>query len=81
MDEEVVLSIHDSGIGIEEEDLPYVFDRYYQGKNSNKQRSSGLGLFIASEIVKKHGGSISVQSEPGNGTTFAIHLPYFKEAW
>ena len=80
-DEEVVLSIHDSGTGIEEEDLPYVFDRYYQGKNSNKQRSSGLGLFIASEIVKKHGGSISVQSEPENGTTFAIHLPYFKEAW
>ena len=51
------ITLSDTGVGIEKEDLPYVFERYYQGRNSDKQRSSGLGLFIAADIVKKHGGA------------------------
>lgn len=69
------ITLSDTGVGIEKEDLPYVFERYYQGRNSDKQRSSGLGLFIAADIVKKHRGTIEVQSEPGKGTTFEIRLP------
>ena len=69
------ITLSDTGVGIEKEDLPYVFERYYQGRNSDKQRSSGLGLFIAADIVKKHGGTIEVSSEKGKGTTFEIRLP------
>lgn len=69
------ITLSDTGVGIEKEDLPYVFERYYQGRNSDKQRSSGLGLFIAADIVKKHGGTIAVSSEKGKGTTFEIRLP------
>ncbi|MBQ8080604.1 MAG: HAMP domain-containing histidine kinase [Clostridia bacterium] len=69
-----LLSVADSGVGIAQADIPHVFERYYQGKNSNKQRSSGLGLFIAADIVKKHGGDIRVESTPGHGAVFEIRL-------
>lgn len=72
-DEAVTLTVEDSGCGIPETDLPYVFDPFYTTKEIGK--GSGLGLFIVHDIVGKHGGTISVTSAPGCGTSFVIHLP------
>jgi two-component system, OmpR family, sensor histidine kinase ResE len=73
----VVLEVRDSGAGIPEAQLPYIFDKFYQADNqaAASQRGTGLGLAIAKEIVEAHRGSISVESTPGVGTTFTILLP------
>ena len=73
----VVVMIRDSGIGIPPDDLPRVFERFYQvDKARGPQRGTGLGLAIVQEIVEAHGGSISVYSKGHNkGTTFRIWLP------
>ncbi|HEX2097688.1 MAG TPA: HAMP domain-containing sensor histidine kinase, partial [Rubrobacteraceae bacterium] len=73
----VRVRISDTGFGIPEEDLPYIFDRFYR---VNKDRSratggSGLGLAISKQIVELHGGSLSVRSEVGVGSTFDVQLP------
>ena len=67
----VELTIHDDGVGISEVDLDRVFEFYY----TTKDEGTGLGLSIVQRIVYEHGGRIDVQSEPGSGTTFVIHLP------
>jgi len=73
----VLLSVQDSGEGIAPEDLPCVFDRFYRGDAARQQHDgeSGLGLAIAKAIVEEHGGTLSVASELGRGTTFTIALP------
>ena len=68
----------DNGTGIPGEALPYIFDRFYQADLSRpggKHHGAGLGLAIVKEIVKAHGGKISVRSDPGLGSTFIIILP------
>jgi signal transduction histidine kinase len=70
----VIVSVQDTGIGIPQADLPYVFDRFYRVEKSRSEGSAGLGLAIAMEIVRSHGGSIDVRSEEGKGTTFAVRL-------
>jgi two-component system sensor histidine kinase ResE len=75
---EVQVSITDSGIGIPNDALPRLFDRFYQvdpSRAGGERHGAGLGLAIVREIVEAHGGRISVRSEPGHGTTFVIHLP------
>ena len=67
----VRLSIADEGTGIAEEDLEKVFDPFF----STKEKGPGLGLTTARGIVRKHGGHISVESRPGEGTTFHVYLP------
>jgi two-component system, OmpR family, sensor kinase len=72
------ISITDSGIGVPQEALPHLFDRFYQVDSSRaggERHGAGLGLAIVKEIVEAHGGRISVRSELGHGTTFVIHLP------
>jgi OmpR-family two-component system manganese-sensing sensor histidine kinase len=73
----VVVAITDTGIGIPEEALPYIFDRFYRVEQSRSHETggSGLGLAIAQKIVELHGGEISVQSTVGQGTTFRVSLP------
>jgi two-component system sensor histidine kinase BaeS len=77
----VLLSVRDSGEGIAPEHLPYVFDRFYRADSSRQRAesqeavSSGLGLAIAKAIVEAHGGSMSVESTVGVGSTFTVSLP------
>ena len=73
----VVISVEDTGTGIAEADLPYVFERFYRGDSARQQSSdeSGLGLAIVKSLVEAHGGTIAVASTPGSGTTFALALP------
>ena len=67
----VELRISDSGHGIDENDLPHIFDPFY----STKANGSGLGLSICHSIIEEHGGSIQATSQPGQGTTFTVRLP------
>ncbi len=70
------LSVEDHGPGIAPEELPRLFDRYFQTQRARaKRRGLGLGLFIAKGLVEAHGGTISVESVPGTGSTFRIWLP------
>jgi signal transduction histidine kinase len=70
----VRFAVTDSGRGISDDDLPHVFDRFWQGKRS-EGGGAGLGLAIASRIVEAHGGRIGVESETGEGSTFWFSLP------
>jgi signal transduction histidine kinase len=74
---EVAVAVHDTGAGIAPEHLPYVFDRFYRADKSRARQtgSAGLGLAIAKQLVVAHGGSIIVESAPGQGTTFTFTLP------
>jgi signal transduction histidine kinase len=77
MDNEVTITVRDSGAGIPEEQLPHIFEKFYQASNQaqSSARGTGLGLAIAREIVEAHGGTISVSSSVGTGTTFTLTLP------
>lgn len=72
--------VSDSGIGIGEEDLPRIFERFYKTDKSRNRASggSGLGLAIVKKIVDLHHGTIEVQSKPGEGTVFTVRLPVDK---
>jgi signal transduction histidine kinase len=74
-DERLCLEVSDTGVGIPPDDLPYIFDKYYQAGGAEKSKGSGLGLAIARQVVQDHGGEIDVSSEPGAGATFRILLP------
>lgn len=74
---DLMLKIQDTGSGIEQDDLPYVFDRFYKKDKSRNSAAggSGLGLAIAKEIVEFHGGSIWAESLPGQGAQICLMLP------
>jgi PAS domain S-box-containing protein len=70
------LTVRDNGVGIDREDLPRIFERFYRGASvSSSVRGNGLGLASAQHIVRAHGGTITVESEPGVGSTFTVALP------
>jgi signal transduction histidine kinase len=71
----ITVIVKDSGAGIPEEDLPHIFERFYRGTGVQVKHGSGLGLFICKQLVRSHHGRISVESSPGKGTRFIIHLP------
>jgi signal transduction histidine kinase len=71
----VILSFRDNGSGIDKEDLPNVFERFYKGDESRNAQGSGLGLSIVKEIITLHNGSISVKSDKNSITEFIIELP------
>jgi two-component system OmpR family sensor kinase len=78
---EVEVSVTDTGIGVESEALPRLFDRFYQvdpSRAGGEQHGAGLGLAIVKEIVDAHGGKIGVRSQMGHGTTFTIRLPFVR---
>ena len=69
---QLFVQIKDHGIGIPEEQLPYIFEKFYTSKLRQNQNGTGLGLMIAKQIAKRHDGDISVESTPGEGTTFSF---------
>ncbi len=73
---QVIITIEDTGIGIPEIEIPYIFDRFYRGLEPQQTQipGSGLGLSIVKEIIELHGGSITVASQKGRGTKFWIYL-------
>ena len=66
------IRIRDHGIGISKEQLPYIFEKFYTSKLRQNQNGTGLGLMIAKQIALRHEGDISVESQPGEGTTFCF---------
>ena len=71
-------TVRDSGTGITAEELPHIFERFYRAKGS-KGRSyegSGIGLALVQELVKLHGGMVSVKTEPGRGSAFTVSIPF-----
>ncbi len=68
----VLVRVKDTGEGIAPDDLPYVFDRFYRGRNARE--GSGLGLALVKELTEAMGGTVSVESAPNAGTTFTLHL-------
>jgi signal transduction histidine kinase/ligand-binding sensor domain-containing protein/DNA-binding response OmpR family regulator len=77
----VKIIVKDDGVGIAEDQLPHVFERFYQtdGASIAHQSGFGIGLSIAKELIELHSGEISVQSEPGTGSTFTVALRQGKE--
>ncbi|GGO67474.1 two-component sensor histidine kinase [Microbacterium nanhaiense] len=76
-DDHAWLVVRDDGPGISEEELPRLFDRFFRADSVRRTsvHGSGLGLSITREIVRGHGGNITVQSPPGSGATFVVRLP------
>lgn len=72
-----VIEVQDQGFGIGDKHLPRLFERFYRvdKARSRQQGGTGLGLAIVKHIAQAHGGSVSVESEPGEGSVFSIHLP------
>lgn len=76
LEDQVEISVSDSGVGISEEDLPHIFDDFYSGSvGQSGEKGHGLGLALSRRIIEIHKGSISVESELGKGSTFVIRLP------
>ena len=73
--EDVVFRVADTGRGIPPEQLPHVFDRFWQAVPRARRLGAGLGLAITKGIVEAHGGRIWVKSAPGNGSTFYFTIP------
>jgi signal transduction histidine kinase len=72
----VVIEVEDSGLGLEEKEIPFIFEQFYRSKDPavREQQGTGLGLTIVQKIVRAHGGKIEVRSRLGKGSTFLVYL-------
>ena len=75
----VLVTVQDTGVGISPDDLPFVFDRFWQSKRTDRS-GAGLGLAIALGITRAHGGTLTLESQPGHGTSALLSLPAAGEA-
>ncbi|NJN17420.1 MAG: PAS domain S-box protein [Oscillochloris sp.] len=82
-DTQALLSVRDEGVGIAAEVLPMLFERFYRAPNEETRQVGGvgIGLYVVREIVVQHEGTISVQSSPGQGSTFTVHLPLWRDSY
>ncbi len=78
--EEFVVTVSDTGMGIAEKHLPFIFDRFWQADGSSKRKYQGVGIGLAlvKELVEIQDGKVNVQSQEGKGTNFTVRLPYLK---
>jgi signal transduction histidine kinase len=78
--EELVIAVKDTGVGISEKNLPFVFDRFWQADDTSKRKYQGvgIGLSLVKELTEVQGGKVSVISQLGKGTTFTVKLPFLK---
>lgn len=76
----VVISVHDTGIGIPQSEQPFIFEKFFRGKSASETHpeGSGMGLFIAKNIVESHGGTIWFNSREGEGSVFSFRIPLHK---
>jgi signal transduction histidine kinase len=74
-DEQAVLAVTDTGIGIPAQHLPFVFQRFYRGEASRTGPGSGLGLALVKHIVEAHSGTVLAESDGVSGTTLRVTLP------
>jgi PAS domain S-box-containing protein len=76
LDDEIRIDVKDFGLGIPETDIPRLFTKFFRVEHSDRMqiRGTGLGLSISKEIIQAHGGSLTVKSELGKGSTFTVHL-------
>lgn len=77
---DIVISVTDQGTGIDADEVPHVFDRYFRARSGRRTGGVGLGLHIVRTLVEAHGGRIRVESEPGVGSTFSFTLPCYDPA-
>lgn len=77
INQQIRVSVRDEGMGVKSEDLGKVFDRYYRVESTHSKLIAGfgIGLYLSAEIIKQHGGSIDVESEPGKGSLFYFSIP------
>ena len=75
-EQNVIYSITDTGIGIEEKELKNIFELFYRGTNSRREEGMGIGLSVVKNIIETHGWKIEVASKKDEGTTFTITIPY-----
>ena len=68
------VTVRDHGPGIADEDLPYIFDRFYRASSARGQPGSGLGLAIVRQVAEAHGGGVVAERAPGGGTRVALRL-------
>jgi len=76
---DVIVNVKDEGIGIERNELPYIFDSFHRGKGAEKKEGFGLGLAGVKVIVEDHGGRVIVKNEPVKGTVFTVVLPKVRD--
>ena len=69
------LEVRDHGPGIDPDELPHVFDRFFRGSRSRSLPGSGLGLAIVRQVVERHAGTVTAGPAPGGGTIVRVHLP------
>jgi signal transduction histidine kinase len=74
-DGRALVEVSDTGIGMTDDEASHAFDRFWRAPGASSTPGSGIGLTIARELALAHGGDVTVQSEPGRGSTFRVTLP------